>query len=473
MNLIGEPWIPILDKDSSAGQVGLQELFERAHEIRDLALQPPQRIAVTRLILCIIQAALEGPRDESDWRACREQIVPESLKYLDARTDRFELFGARPFLQVPNLEPTDNATLDKLDFGLSSGNNATLFDHAGSPQGRELSPQWIALNLLTYQCFSPGGTIGETLWSGRRTGRHSEHAPCVEGSALHAILRKADLLSTIHFNLVPITRMPCEIGIPVWDIPVERLDSAAGISSTYLSRLVPLSRAISIRGRQKCTLANGFAYPKLPISRDSTATVILRRKDSKEYESYLRVDLAKHPWREAPGVLAVRSAGNIGGPLALRNLDANFDQGVVDVWLGGLAADKGKVLDTVEWIFSVPTGLLGDHKMAVYEGGISLAEEGEKALKWAIKEYSQAMRATKSDVVKGYRRQAVQTYWTTLDSVCNTLVEAACSDEASLNKWGRIVRGAMTSSYTVACSHTTPRQIQAFAMGQRRLVLRY
>ena len=139
MNLIGEPWIPILDKDSSAGQVGLQELFERAHEIRDLALQPPQRIAVTRLILCIIQAALEGPRDESDWRACREQIVPESLKYLDARTDRFELFGARPFLQVPNLEPTDNATLDKLDFGLSSGNNATLFDHAGSPQGRELS----------------------------------------------------------------------------------------------------------------------------------------------------------------------------------------------------------------------------------------------------------------------------------------------------------------------------------------------
>ena len=471
MNLIGEPWIPILDRDGSAGQVGLRELFERAHEIRDLALQPPQRIAVTRLILCIIHAALAGPRDELDWWACRERIVPASLKYLNTRTDRFELFGARPFLQVPSLEPTDNATLDKLDFGLSSGNNDTLFDHAGSPQGRDLSPQWIALNLLTYQCFSPGGMIGETLWSGSRTGRYSEHAPCVEGSALHAILRKADILSTVHLNLVPITRMPCEIGIPVWDIPVERLLSDAGTSLTYLGRLVPLSRAIWIRGQQKCTLANGLTYPKLPISRDPTATVVLRHKQKSV--GYLRVDLAKHPWREAPSVLAARSASNIGGPLALRNLDANFNQGVVDVWLGGLAAYKGKVLDSAEWTFSVPTELLGDQKMAVYEGGVSLAEKGEEVLKEAIKVYSEPMQPTKSDVVKGYQWQAVRTYWTTLDSVCNTLVKAACSDEASLSKWGCVVRGAMISSYAAVCPHTTPRQIQAFAMGQNRLVMRY
>ena len=170
MNLIGEPWIPVIDGEGRSRQVGLQELFERAHEIRDLALQPPQRIAVTRLLLCITHAALDGPEDEADWLACRERIVPASLKYLDVRTDRFELFGERPFLQVPDLEPTDNATLDKLDFGLASGNNDTLFDHGGSTKRRELSPGRVVLNLVTYQSFSPGGTIGETRWSGNLTG---------------------------------------------------------------------------------------------------------------------------------------------------------------------------------------------------------------------------------------------------------------------------------------------------------------
>ena len=69
MNLIGDPWIPVLDADGKSATVGLRELYERAHEIRDLALQPPQRIAVTRLLLCITHATLDGPEDEDDWRA--------------------------------------------------------------------------------------------------------------------------------------------------------------------------------------------------------------------------------------------------------------------------------------------------------------------------------------------------------------------------------------------------------------------
>ena len=204
------------------------------------------------------------------------------------------------------------------------------------------------------------------------------------------------------------------------------------------------------------------------------ATVALRRnrKGDDEY-AYIRVDLAKHPWREAPSVLAVKGAAKVGGPLALSNLAIGFDQGVVDVWLGGLAADKGKVLDAAEWTFSVPTELLGDQKMAVYENGVFFADEGEKMLKWGIKVYSETLQTTKSDVAIGYRQRAVRTYWSILDSVCDLLTQEACSDDASLNQWIVTVRSAMIRSYRAECPHTTPRQIQAFALGQRKLVLRH
>ncbi|RLB87333.1 MAG: type I-E CRISPR-associated protein Cse1/CasA, partial [Deltaproteobacteria bacterium] len=126
MNLIGDPWIPVIFEEGVTRLVSLQELYEKAEVIRDLILNPPQRISVMRLLICISQAALDGPTDEDDWLSCRELIIPESLKYLEARRGKFELFGEQPFLQVKDLDPIDNATLDKLDFGLASGNNPTL-----------------------------------------------------------------------------------------------------------------------------------------------------------------------------------------------------------------------------------------------------------------------------------------------------------------------------------------------------------
>jgi CRISPR system Cascade subunit CasA len=136
MNLIGDAWIPVLFEEGVRRSVGLQELYEKAEVIRDLILNPPQRISVMRLLNCISQAALDGPTDEDDWLSCRERIISASLKYLNDRWDKFELFGEQPFLQVKDLDAIDNATIDKLDFRLASGNNSTLFDQAASKEGR-------------------------------------------------------------------------------------------------------------------------------------------------------------------------------------------------------------------------------------------------------------------------------------------------------------------------------------------------
>ena len=52
MNLVNDPWIPVMLPDGRSDMVGLTDLFQRADAIRDLAVDPPQRVALMRLLIC-------------------------------------------------------------------------------------------------------------------------------------------------------------------------------------------------------------------------------------------------------------------------------------------------------------------------------------------------------------------------------------------------------------------------------------
>jgi CRISPR system Cascade subunit CasA len=480
MNLIGDPWIPVVfskveAKHGDKPLVGLRELFERSDEIRDLVVTPPQRVAVMRLLLCITQAALDGPADEDDWRSCRDRIVPESLAYLKSRYDKFELYGKQPFLQVADLEATDNASVDKLDFGLAAGNNATLFDQEATPDGRVQSDAWIALQLLTFQCFSPGGTIGNTKWSGKPTGGNSNHAPCIETSPLLSIVRSETLLETIHFNLVTRQMLASDpFGAPVWDRFPEGQTGKAAEEHTrsYLGRLTPLSRAILLNhDRRRMTLANGLSYLKMPESRDSMTTVIVRGQGDKEKHGYLNINLEKQPWRELTAVLTARHRGQIGSAYALEHL-LEVEQGCFDLWVGGFVADKGKPIDTAEWVFAVPAHLLQAQPLAIYENGIQTANQGSESLRAAVKEYCAGEKAGLKLDPGIYTAKAIPIYWSLLDARCSQLLELA-NAESDLEPWQKCCRQAMTEAYERACPHTTARQIRAFVAGRKKLYLKF
>jgi CRISPR system Cascade subunit CasA len=83
MNLTIDPWIPAIRADGRRDLFSLQDLFAQAHELRDLAVKPHERIALMRLLLCIAQAALDGPEDENAWEQCHSLIQPRVRVYLD------------------------------------------------------------------------------------------------------------------------------------------------------------------------------------------------------------------------------------------------------------------------------------------------------------------------------------------------------------------------------------------------------
>jgi CRISPR system Cascade subunit CasA len=468
MNLVKDPWISVLTLDGAHRSVSLQEAFADGDTIADLALNPCQRIAVMRLLICIAQAALDdGPADESDWAACRPRLRDAALAYLDKWQPRFELFGEGAFLQVEELAPEVNALADKLDLTAACGNNPTLFDHEATADGRTPSPAKLALDLLVYQVYSPGGLIGQLVWNGKTTDKSSELAPALEGSLLHTVIRGATLFDTIYFNLLHHSQVGAW-GQPTWTIDHLRRDAMQKNAGTYLGRLIPACRAIRCLPRSpEITLANAITCPKLPQGRESMATVVKRKRGKEEGVGYVAVNLAKHPWRELGSLLAFSKADNHGGALALAHL-RGLPAGRFDIWTGGLAADKSKLLDMAEWSFSLPHALLDTNLLAQYQNGVERANEGVAALALAVSKYGESLNDStpSTDLARTL-------YWSALDRDCRILVDTAADPVASLDTaWFPCIYAAMRDAYERACPHETPRQIQAYAIGLRHLRLR-
>lgn len=493
MNLIGDPWIPVVFADGIMRQVSLQELFEQAQLIRDLSLAPPQRVAVMRLLLCIAQAALNGPQDEKRWRTCEDEISAVSLRYLHNHCNSFELFGPQPFMQVGDLETEKSASLDKFDFGLSSGNNATLFDQEATPEGRPHSPAWAALHLLTFLNFSPGGLVSQAIWQGKKSGKNATAAPCIR--VTHTFMRSSTLLKTIHFNLL--TRHYVEVeshrewGQPVWEVFPKSPDDQqafANAARTYLGRLVPLSRLVKLTPRSdgqveaQCILGpspKGLEFNQPPPTfREPSTTITITKDRQEEKHDYLRLSVDKHIWRELGSVLALsQSMENVGGPPALARLIQSAEELVdekVDVWVGGLVADRQAFEDMIEWNLYIPVNLLGQTSLNHYQAGVSLADQGEGCLKLAIYRYLAEFKAymgkdkKSQEILRGVQQRGAITYWQSLDQQYEVLFKYL----STLDSWRKIIIHAIRDAYSQSCPHTTPRQIQAFAHGLRVLHLK-
>jgi len=509
MNLTGDPWIPVVLASGESRHVSLADAFSRGDEILDLVATPPQRIGLTRLLVCIAQAALDGPEDEEEWRTCRGRIAPSAIDYLARWRDRFELYGENAFLQVPNLEAKPNPPVDKLDC-TSAVNAGTLFDHAAGAEAAGRPPEWCALMLVTFQSFSPSGLIGVTRWNGRWTSKKevekdqdgSDSAPALEGSPLHAIVRGRSLIATTHWNLLTkelVAKVPgMTWGRPTWEaMPGGRQDTvAADHARSYLGRLVPVARAIKLeRSAGLMTLANGIGYSKVGESRDPSTTVYMRQKNAKVKAANRRLDPTKHPWRDLSSLLALGTSAADGGPLALGHLRSLRQDESFDLWVGGLAMDPhpgkaSKFLDCGEWVLSVPAGLLGSTELRRYGLGVKLANGASSALAAAIAAYYEDLAvgefkqagdrlgfARKDPRSREQRdrvtKRAASVYWRSLDGAYGVLIETANEPVAELGgAWYSLVRSAMNEAFERACAHESPRQIRAFAKGARRLRLR-
>jgi CRISPR system Cascade subunit CasA len=137
------------------------------------------------------------------------------------------------------------------------------------------------------------------------------------------------MLATVHLNLPTfdeIRRICAEqdVGRPIWELMPKSFDDDAAVANattTYLGRLVPLTRLIRLRrDGQRMLLGDGLAYPSFAdgFPPEPTATVIVRRREKKEERALLSYRPSRALWRELGSIVVCRSAGGPGGPAGRR-----------------------------------------------------------------------------------------------------------------------------------------------------------
>lgn len=171
-----EPWIPVLysdDVDSKNLQqnvvikIGLIKLFEDAHKIQKLvASNHLENAALLRFFLALFIDIFNKNHDKETWFRIWDEGRFNTTKlkdyfYSDINANAFDLaHPTRPFYQHPEtLQGVDVGKLSKLFPCLSSGNNATLFNHNTERNEKPMEPDHVARALIYTQAFAAGGGV--------------------------------------------------------------------------------------------------------------------------------------------------------------------------------------------------------------------------------------------------------------------------------------------------------------------------
>jgi len=491
MNLVNDPWIPVIGTDNVHRLASLTDIFKDGDSIADLAANPCQRIALLRLLICIAQAALDGPADEADWQACRPRISPAALAYLQKWQHRFNLFGDHAFLQVDGLVAPDDSFIkppNTMDATSANGGTglAMLWDHKADAVNYSPSDVSLPLSLLCYVNFSCSGKVGKSQWLDTLFNGSTAAGP--SHNYLHTYVLGNGILDSIHFNLIPKTVVASSVtvgdsnwGAPVWEqMPKSSndIEAIANAAETYLGRLVPLSRLVKLIGNENhvcCEIGpppDALRMKRLPFLREPSATVILVGKEKQP--AYLLARAGRHIWRDLEAILmSAKECGTLALQPFLQTYVYTRRIDLFRIWTGGSVRgdNEAKYDDLTEWCADLSSACFTDRTLTAYRSGIETAESGEVKLLNAMKKYSKPDKDKPGrDTKQIPSAWAKGLYWNSLDCEFLELLKAVEENTtAAFSKWNAAIKHAMRTAYSQTCPHETPRQIQAYTQGLKIL----
>lgn len=429
-DLTEQPWIPVRGPDGVERQVGLRELFATATQLTDVAIPfAPERVAVTRVLVAVLQAAARGPQDRGeriDWLEDPASVLADVDEYLAKWRQRFDLFDdERPFMQRPVGDDARDTTIAALRLDWASGNNATLFDHHHDGEPPALAPGEAARALLTTLLHQPGGGVAKPF---NRTDSPGSKPLLV--LPLGRTLWETLVLSSPEYEGAP-------DDAPIWERYDEdhRPDPAGTMPNGWLDRLTWRSRAIRLlrdadgavrrcRIQQHLKLADGSLG-------DPHAAVL---RQTGEEDRIVRLSAGKQLWRQADAVLrGVGSTPRSAVDQAARTAE-DHDGHHPQVIVSGLQIDQAKIGDAQSAILPVSVELLADQRrIERVRQAIELAEQGAVALGAACGAFHRALNVDSPAA----RTHWQQPYWARLEREFRPLIQAYAESDADLSATGR------------------------------------
>jgi CRISPR system Cascade subunit CasA len=329
-NLVDEPWLPCIQADGTAVELGLYDTLAQAHSLRELYGETPLGIAALHRLLLAILHRNFGPASHKAWSHLwrRGRWDKAALRdYFDEWHLRFDLFDKdHPFYQSPD-PPGEPEPLNRLFLPLAY--NSTLFEHQLADGSLAIPAGQAARWVVTMQASGIGmGPPFNPYPTGPQVG------------AMLVMPQGRTLFETLIFNLIKYTDeepIPANGGDkPIWECdenpfpPHPKTFYLPG----YLGYLTWQSRTIhllpewaeweggEIRVRE-CYLSQGARWDNRQIEDPMKVYV----KDKKLGMVPLRLLQGKAMWRDAGAIFRLYEPQNIRPPLSISWLAEHVSTG--------------------------------------------------------------------------------------------------------------------------------------------------
>jgi len=481
-NLVDEGWIPIV----GMGQVSLRQLFSHS-DYRALGGNPIQKIALTKLLLAIAQAAYT-PEDDNGWANLQPMgMGNKCLDYLDQWYDRFYLYGDKPFLQLPAIETAKIRRFGDVLPEVSTGNTTVLTQSQIEKNLTDADKSLLIVQLMGF-CLGGKKTDNSVILSSGYQGKYNKRNKPSTGKPgtsigflgfLHNYLQGQSLQETLWINLFTRQQIsalgiyPQGMGTAPWEQMPEGENClvAQALQSSLMGRLIPLSRF--------CLFAeNGLHYSEGIVHVgykdgvfDPSVSVNYSAKDPK----VIWVDPEKRPWRILTSLLSFFSQTNNKGfdcyQLRLNMKRAMSQLQTLGIWSGGLRVrnNAGEQYvsgsdDFVQSVIQLKCSALGDTWFANLQLEIDELERLSKTVYGATLNYykSQKMEAP------GQAALASNLFWQLCERRFHDLL--IISDDADQVRTMRLVFARIVhKTYDIHCSNDTARQLDAWAKNRPNL----
>lgn len=492
-NLIDEPWIPVAD----FGRVSLKDIFSNP-QLRALGGNPVQKIAVTKLLFAIAQAAAT-PNDDDEWQQLGWQgMADKCLAYLEQWRDRFYLYGEKPFLQMPGIRSAELKAYGVLSPEVSTGNTTVLTQ---SQAGQTSSDADKAILVVSQMSFGLSGkkTDNKIVLTPGYQGKQNDRGKPASGKAgisighmglLHSFWWGGSVVQSIWLNLltdedINTLLMYPTLGVAPWEqMPTgEDDDVARAMKETLLGRLIPMGK-FCLLVSDGIHYTDGIAHAGyLEGKADPTASVDFSLKKPKA----MWVNPDKRPWRELTSLLKFIEVGRAAGfdtpqlRLTIRRVRSLKD--AFALWSGGLrvSSNAGEQYasgtdDYVQSEIWLNAELLGSVFLEVLK--LEMAQlDGIKNLLWSsvIRYFRQLSDIDKSGsgkaqpFVANQAERATSLFWQLCERKSQNLIHA-CDGGAESALQRRQLRRVFTDYaiqiFDQLCPNSSARQMDAWALAR-------
>lgn len=490
-NLIDSKWIPVVGK----GRVSLKSLFEDGSLYR-LSGTPVEKIAVLKLLQAISQAA-GTPKNAAEWRAMGENLADfgeKRVKYLEKHCNQFDLYGERPFLQMPALTKFFSKTdkKGKLLFELrepgtlrpfvASGNNTFL------AQTQLLRPEddgSKALILLTQMSFALT-SYKVPKWVRLVEGTKKHELVC-SGAAmentgpLHTFLLGNSIRETVWLNtftaedIAGLTQISRGLGVPPWEcMPKDADDDVARrLKDTLMGRLVPMSR-FCLLTPAGVLVSEGVVHRKCEEGNFDPSMLV---KKVKGKLSCVLCRPERRPWRELTSLMAFLTAADshesvcqqvICGLQKLKGCRNN-----ITVWSGGLKVTPNMGVqkavgsdDFVESEINVPPSedwcVAFQQEMTALDRAVTTLRESVKRYGARLSSPQDGPRSRKLPAwVEGRCQWAEHLFWERFEPMRQLLVDY-CDKPEKASALRRCLVGVLSGVFNDVCPSNTARTLCAW-----------